>query len=216
MARQGGSWETAFRDACYLWAVEPAPRVIQITDRHAIGPEEVLRRIEAARAVGPAFAVLFRDKDLPRADRAEGARELRAATRATGARLLVAADVDLALAVGADGVHLPSDAFADLSAVRCRLAPDAWLSVACHAPAEVTRAASAGANAALLSPIFQSPGKASPIGVEAIAEARGLLGDRHGQFCLVALGGIDEKSAPSCLAAGADAVASIRAAIQCR
>ncbi|NUO51468.1 MAG: thiamine phosphate synthase, partial [Polyangiaceae bacterium] len=110
-------------------------------------------------------------------------------------------------------LHLPSDRFDDVTAARGRLGPAAWLSIACHAPAEVGRAASAGANAALLSPIFQSPGKASPIGLGAITEARGLLGDRHEQFCLVALGGIDRESAPSCLAAGADAVASIRSGI---
>lgn len=191
----------------------PRPRVIQITDRRTLGLDELLRRIEAAGPFGSAFAVLLRDKDLPGAERAARARELRAATSATGALLFIAADIDLAIASGADGLHLPSDRSDDLAAAHGRLGPDAWLSIACHAPAEVARAASAGANAALLSPIFQSPGKASPIGLAAITEAKALLGDRHEHFCLVALGGIDRESAPSCRAAGADAVASIRSGI---
>ncbi len=189
------------------------PRVIQITDRQVLGLEEVLRRIDAARGFGAAFAVLFRDKDLPPADRAERARDLRAATNATGARLFVAADVDLAIASRADGAHLPSDRFDDLPAARAKLGPAAWLSVACHTPAEAARAASAGASGALLSPIFQSPGKASPIGLAAITEARRLVADRYPGFCLVALGGIDAESAASCFEAGASAVASIRARI---
>jgi thiamine-phosphate pyrophosphorylase len=73
---------------------------------------------------------------------------------------------------------------------------------------EVVRAAGEGADAAVLSPIFSSPGKGAPLGVEALAAARAAVGAR---VQLVALGGVTAASAAACFAAGADAVAAIRA-----
>ncbi len=188
-------------------------RVVQVTDRRVLARDALSARIARAgeaKTRRGSFVVLLRDKDLPREERGALARSLRDETHAAGAALVVAADVALAAEVGADGVHLPSDRADDLLLARSHLGPTAWLSLACHAPDEVARAARLGANAALLSPIFQSPGKGSPIGAAALGEARRLL--PLGASCtLVALGGVDRENAQACLDAGADGVASIRA-----
>jgi thiamine-phosphate pyrophosphorylase len=91
---------------------------------------------------------------------------------------------------------------------RALLPVGTWISVACHGVADVARAAGEGADAAVLSPIFASPGKGAPLGVEALREARAAAGEG---ILIVALGGVTAANAGACAAAGAGAVAAIRA-----
>jgi thiamine-phosphate pyrophosphorylase len=110
--------------------------------------------------------------------------------------LIINRRIGLARRVRADGVHgedLPAEF--------------AWRSSPAHDTKQLHNARIAGANAALVSPIFASPGKDAPRGVSALREARALAPD----ITLVALGGIDETNARACREAGADAVAVIRA-----
>jgi thiamine-phosphate pyrophosphorylase len=190
------------------------PRVLQIT-ASAVVPEPILFARIAALAALPAgararFAVQLRDPELPpRALLALGAR-LREATRAVGAALVVNDRVDLALALGADGVHLGRRSMA-IADARTLLPAGAWVSVACHGVEDVARAAAEGADAALLSPVFDSPGKGSPLGLAALRAAREALQGLGRAPLLAALGGVDASNAGACFAAGADAVAGIRA-----
>jgi thiamine-phosphate pyrophosphorylase len=187
------------------------PRVVQITEASVL-PEPVLfARLAAVAALPEAarrrHAVELRDPGLgARALFALGTR-LRAATRAMGAALIVNDRLDLALALGADGVHLGRRSVA-VEDARALLPAGTWVSVACHAVEDVARAADLGADAALLSPIFASPGKGPPLGVEALRAAHRAVG---GRIQIVALGGVDGDNAAACFAAGAGAVAAIRA-----
>jgi len=186
------------------------PRVVQISAADLLPEAElwarlaaIARRPAAARAL---FAVQLRDPQLPTRElEALGAR-LRQVTRALGAALVVNDRLDLALALGADGVHLGrrSVRVEDARA----LLPQAWIAVACHVVGEVIDAASAGADAAVLSPIFASPGKGTPLGPAALEAARAAAGEG---IQLIALGGVTAENAATCFAAGADAVAAIRA-----
>jgi len=184
-------------------------RVVQITDRASISEAEILRRVASVGALGRqrarAFAVQLRDPGLTSRELLALAEILRAATAAVGALLLVNDRLDVALAVGADGVHLGRRSV-EIAAARS-LVPGLWVSVACHSVSEVEAAVRAGADAAVLSPIFASPGKGTPLGLAALREAR----RRAPEVSLLALGGIDAESAPACFAAGASGVASIRA-----
>ena len=135
---------------------------------------------------------------------------LREATRALGAALVVNDWLDVALAIGADGVHLGRRSV-NVEEARAILPPGTWISVSCHALADVVRAAEEGADAALLSPIFASPGKGRGLGVEALCEARAALDARGAVTLLVALGGVTAENAGACFAAGAGGVAAIRA-----
>jgi thiamine-phosphate pyrophosphorylase len=190
------------------------PRVLQITDCAVLAEAALFARIDALAAlpatVRARFAVQLRDPQLSgRALLDLGAR-LRSATRALGAALVVNDRLDLALALGADGVHLGRRSVAVADA-RQLLGNGAWISVACHGIGDVVQAALDGADAAVLSPIFPSPGKGAPLGPDALTSARAALSTRGLAIQLVALGGVDGESFAACFAAGADAVAAIRA-----
>jgi thiamine-phosphate pyrophosphorylase len=133
----------------------------------------------------------------------ELARALRALTAAAGAQLFVNDRVDVALAAGADGVHLGGRSLAPAE-VRA-LAPGLRIGVSTHSAAEVQRAAAAGADFVVFGPVFATPSKPGIF--------TGL--DQLEQVCalgvpVLALGGIDEKNAHECILSGASGVACIR------
>ncbi|TMB51336.1 MAG: thiamine phosphate synthase, partial [Deltaproteobacteria bacterium] len=109
------------------------PRLVLITDRHGTAV------VEAALDAGLP-AVQLRDKELPGRPLLALAERLRLATARTGALLFVNDRVDVALAVGADGVQLGTGSMpADVA--RRLLPAGTLIGVSTHAPGE----ASAGA-----------------------------------------------------------------------
>lgn len=184
-----------------------APLVIQITDARALDDRALYARIEAAAPLGARFAVMLRDPEIvPRELLAHGS-SLRDRLRNAGARLLVNDRLDLAHALGADGVHLGRLSVAPCSA-RALLGEGVLVTVSAHDIEEAARRAASGVNAVLLSPIFATPGKGPPLGLEVLARARRVL---PREVALVALGGVDQENAHECLSAGANGVASVRA-----
>ena len=128
-----------------------------------------------------------------------------AAVRPEGALVVVNDRLDVALASGADGVHLGKSDVA-VSAAR-RIAPELVIGATCRSREEVVAAARAGADYAGFGPVFASQSKAglpTPLGPEAVTAAAGVLP-------LMAIGGIDTVSAPALVDAGADGVAVIGA-----
>jgi thiamine-phosphate pyrophosphorylase len=127
---------------------------------------------------------------------------------------LINSRTDIALATGADGVHLPCD---DVSPEQVRgiwaasphgagVAARVKVSVACHKPEEVHQASIAGADVALFAPIFEK--RDAPD-----AKAAGLDVLRHAcQYGIpvLALGGITLDRVDACLEAGAAGIAAIR------
>ena len=99
-------------------------RLIVVTDQVLAHPREVGDVVDAALSTG-APAVQLREKALPPRDVLPLARRLRAATRAAEALFFVNDRLDLALAIGADGVHLGSDDL-PVEAAR-RIAPPGFL-----------------------------------------------------------------------------------------
>ncbi len=180
-----------------------ALRALQITADEVVARAEILARI--ARA-GPGFALELRDPDLDARALHDWGCELRRATRAAGALFFVNDRLDLALALEADGVHLGRGSLAVADAKR--LAGECLISCSAHDLDDVRGAADAGADLVVLSPIFESPGKGAPLGIELLARARASLPAHVG---LIALGGVDGANAQACFSAGAGAVASIRA-----
>jgi thiamine-phosphate pyrophosphorylase len=132
-----------------------------------------------------------------------------AIARPFGAPVWVNDRVDIALAAGADGVHLPERglSIADARALAPRLA------IGCSRhDADGARHAD-GADLVVLGPIWETPGKPSPIGAGALAVRREL----PARVRLVAIGGVDSPArARDAARAGADAVAVVRAAWQSR
>ena len=190
------------------------PRLYLITDRKATGGRALMEVVAAAltgiagSGLDPGdVAVQLREKDLQGRALTELGRALRATTAAAGVRLFINDRVDVALAVGADGVHLgetslgPADARA--------IAPTLTVAVSTHGIADV-RAAVGKAAFAVFGPIHETPSKRGygpPLGIGALAEAvRLALAD----LPLLALGGIDARDVPEVVAAGARGVACIR------
>src|SRR4051794_647237 len=108
-----------------------SPRVVQITESTALPEAELFARIAAASALPPPqrrrFAVQLRDPGLSTRALASLGAALRAATRPHGIALVVNDRLDLALALGADGVHLGRRSVT-VAEARALLGPDAWIS----------------------------------------------------------------------------------------
>jgi thiamine-phosphate pyrophosphorylase len=135
------------------------------------------------------------------------ARALRAVVSEAGQVLLVNDRLDVAMAAGADGVHLPAAGIPPGEARRL-LGSGRLVAVSCHSAADVARAARAGADFATFGPVFETPSKREygpPVGLGPLREAS-LLG-----LPLVGLGGVDVANAPEVVAAGGYGVAAIRA-----
>jgi thiamine-phosphate pyrophosphorylase len=194
-------------------APRAAPRLYLITDRTATAGRPLLDVVRAALAgrspqvgdVVPAVAVQLREKDLPGRALFELARALRTITRDAGAWLFVNDRLDVALAAGADGVHLGGGSL-PIADVRA-LAPRLRIGVSTHARADVERAARGGASFVVFGPVFDTPSKralGSPLGLHALSDACAV------GVPVLALGGVTPENAPACVGVGAAGVACIR------
>lgn len=176
-----------------------------ITDRRAATAP--LPEIVAPALRRGVNAVLLREKDLPAREQFALALELREITRAAGAELLISARADIALAAGADGVHLGWDALPP-EAVRAVAGTRLKIGVSSHSLEEALAAERAGADYVTFSPIFATPSKnglVAPQGIERLRKVCAAL-----RIPCIALGGITLENAHETLAAGAAGVAGIR------
>lgn len=116
-------------------------------------------------------------------------------------------DVDLAVEIGADGVHIGQED-GDISEVRAKIGADKVLGVSAHTKEDAFAASDAGATYIGIGPLFESPSKTGkPVGAELIREVvRELPG-----LPIVGVGGISERKAGSVIRGGASGVAVISA-----
>jgi thiamine-phosphate pyrophosphorylase len=122
------------------------------------------------------------------------------------ARLLVNGRADVALAAGADGVHLPADGV-PAGALRTRFGGSLLIGVSTHRLDEVAEARRAGADYVVFGPVYPTPAKAgtgSPVGAPGLARAAA-----H-DIPVYALGGVTLDRFPEVAAAGAAGIAGIR------
>ncbi len=207
-----------------------------VTDRSAFGADERTRRIRLLEKIAEAATqsvdfIQLRERDLSAREleslAREAARIIRENSHPTDTNrrtaLLINSRTDVALASGADGVHLRSD---DVSAAEVRaawrharpdnLAATPLISVACHSAKEVAQAFAEGADFALLAPVFGKPVFGKPVFDKKDAPSRGPLGLHDlRQACrtaipVLALGGVNLQNAESCRMAGAAGIAGIR------
>ncbi len=167
-----------------------------ITDRQAAGGiEPLLRCIQAASA----DYIQIREKDLS----AKALLDLtRRAVAITKIPILVNGRADIALAAGARGVHLPGGSIAPRE---LRRMTSGLIAVSCHTLDEVRAAEDEGADFAVFGPIFATPGKGSPVGLDALARAAASV-----RIPVLALGGVTTANANLCVRSGAAGIAGIR------
>ena len=186
-----------------------------ITDRSQFPGDETSRRRRLIEKIAEAarFGVDYiqlREKDLSARDLEVLAREivaLRTGNQELKTGFLINSRTDIALASGADGIHLRS---VDVSPAEVR---EIWtqsgagarvtIGVSCHTPAEVAEAAAEGADFAVFGPVFEKK-SAQPTGLDALREAC------REKIPVLALGGVTLNNAELCIGSGAAGIAGIR------
>lgn len=184
---------------------------IKINGLYAITPDTsdldgLLVRAQACLA-GGAHVIQYRNKT-PGVPHLPMATALAALCRRHGVPLIVNDDVELALAAGADGVHLGRDD-GDIASARQQLGADSIIGMSCYGDLRhAFDAQRAGANYVAFGSMFASPTKphAPHAPLDLLIEAAAQL-----DVPIVAIGGITLQNAAEAIAAGADAVAVISA-----
>ena len=179
--------------------VPSVPRLVLVTDRHATGDRDLVDVVCAALDAGLP-AVQLREKDLPGRPLFVLAERLRSETAARGALLIVNERVDVAVAVGADGVQLGHGALS-VSDARRLLPSGTLVGVSTHE----TMAAN-DADFLVFGAVYPTPGK-SAVGVAALRTAV----EAARPVPVLAIGGITAAQVPEVRAAGVVGVAVIRA-----
>jgi thiamine-phosphate pyrophosphorylase len=179
-------------------------RLIVITDRDAAAPRSVVEVVEAALAAG-APAVQLRDKRASARELLEVGRALLPLVRAASALLFVNDRADVALALGADGVHVGPDDI-PVAALRAR-APDGFLiGTSTDQPDEARALVAAGANYIGCGTVYQTVTKADA------GQAIGLAGlDRVARVAapVVGIGGITAEHAAAVAGTAAAGIAVV-------
>lgn len=181
----------------------PNPPLLVITHRQMTA--DLIVTVTGALQGGASW-IMLREKDMDPAARLTLARRVRSQTAAYRACLSINTDLDTALEIDADGLHLPSDRLCqDLPAERGRT--HFLLGASVHDGEEAACAIAMGAQYLLAAPIFVTDSKAlhrPPLGLaglKAIAAKTSIP--------VIALGGITPRLAPACLAAGASGIATM-------
>lgn len=158
-----------------------------VTDRSWLKGQTLAQQVEQA-LLGGATMVQLREKQLDLPQFRREALEIQALCRRYGAPFLINDNVDLALEIGADGVHVGQE---DMEAglVRQKLGPGKILGVSTHSPEEALRAQAAGADYLGAGAVFHTGTK---------TDVSTLSYDTLGDICaavhipVVAIGGINE------------------------
>lgn len=185
------------------------PKLYPITDRRLSGlthAEQVARLCE-----GGARVVQLREKHLSAREFYAEVLEALKVARLFGARLIINDRADVALAAGADGVHVGQEDVPP-EAARALLGEGKIVGCSTHSVEQASAAAARlPVDYIAIGPVFGTSSKENPdpvVGLEGVRRVRAAVG---GSVALVAIGGVTLESAPSVLAAGADSLAVIGA-----
>ena len=177
-----------------------------IIDRDAIGHRD-MPATAAAAIRGGADVIQLRDKTASVRQLTEEAAKLLLVTQRYGVPLIVNDRLDVAQAVGADGVHVGQDDL-PLEAARALLGEDAIIGRSTHSLEQAFAAVAGGADYIGLGPVFSTPTKPAygPVGTALIRQVMPRV-----RIPVVCIGGIDAGNLPEVLEAGATCAAVIRA-----
>jgi len=183
------------------------PRVYAITDVELSG----LSHAEQVRllSLGGASLIQLREKKMPALEFYQQARAAVEVAAGCGVRLIINDRLDIALAVGAAGVHLGQDDV-PADAARALMGAAAVVGYSTHCVEQAIAAAKLPIDYLAIGPIFATTTKsdtAPVLGLEGLRAVRQAIGE----FPLVAIGGITTANARSVIEAGADSVAVISA-----
>lgn len=181
------------------------PFFYYITDRKQLPSGALLGRVRRAARWGVDF-VQIREKDLCDRELYDLTTRVLKAVEDTDCCVLVNGRADVALAAGAQGVHLPAQGIHP-AALRPRFPRPFLIGVSTHSIGDVRRAASRGADYVLFGPVFRTESKTHfgpPLGLASLRRACAAV-----PIPVIALGGIHPELVPSVLASGAAGIAGI-------
>jgi thiamine-phosphate pyrophosphorylase len=187
-------------------------RLYALLDPERAGGHE-LAELGREVAAGGATLVQLRDKHGSTRRLIAEARAIKAALASSGVPVLVNDRVDVALAAGADGVHVGQD---DMPAADARrlLGPAAVIGLSVKTIAQAEAAPLEALDYVCVGGVFVTASKdnvAAPIGLAGLKTILAVLRARAPDFPVGAIAGIDETNAGEVVAAGADGVAVISA-----
>ena len=188
------------------------PSLYLISDRKQAGGRSLLEALELALEGGLRL-IQLREKDLSGGELFALAAKVRGLTAKYGAKLLINDRVDIAIAVDADGVHLPASSFNPMDA-RSLIGRDRVIGVSAHSEADAVRAEREGADFVTFSPIYYTPSKAgygNPQGLEMLEEVCSKV-----SIPVYALGGINLENVRDVMGRDASGVAMISAILGAR
>ena len=160
-------------------------------------PETYLHHISSK-----ADMVLYRDKNNPDYE-VDAKRFIHAARGYHSLKILLHNDVDLAVRQKVYGVHLSSDKVQQITTAKAK---GLFVIISTHTTEEIEKAYKLGADMVTFSPIFDTPNKGKPVGLDKLSEVC-----RTVNIPVIALGGIlRQDQIDACEAAGAKGFASIR------
>ncbi len=179
--------------------------IYAITDSKLMPGELLFEKAEAALKAGIG-CLQYREKSADPVEKKQRAERLLTLCRQYNTPLIINDDLELALEIDADGVHL-GQSDGSLTDARARLGVDKILGATCHASLELAQQAQdAGADYLAFGRFFPSATKpdAPPAPLELIAEAKARF-----QRPIVVIGGIDQSNADVVFAQGADMIAVV-------
>jgi thiamine-phosphate pyrophosphorylase len=183
-------------------------RLYLITDRKLVTRYSLLVTAVEEALKGGVKAVQLREKDLPIRELLDMAYRMRETTSRYSAKLFINDRVDIAMAVGADGVHLGQKsmpAYAAKKASKGKLVAG----VSTHSIAEAIEAEEDGADFITFGPVYPTPSKlkyGEPVGTDALNKVCNAV-----SIPVFAISGIKTENIKSVLDSGADGVAVISA-----
>ena len=177
-----------------------------ITDRRSLPPGVLLIDNIGANLTAGVEWIQIREKDLAARDLFDLTRQVLGLPNPHGSKILVNTRVDVALAAGAAGAHLPAGSPAP-RVWRALTPPGFLIGVSCHSLDDVRAAEDQGADYVVFGPVFPPCSKVTglePRGIEGLMQAV-----RAVRVPVLALGGITATNAKDCIQAGAAGIAAI-------
>ncbi|MCL6477434.1 MAG: thiamine phosphate synthase [Peptococcaceae bacterium] len=159
---------------------------------------------------GGAGIIQLREKNMSGRELVQAGRILRKITGDRGALMIVNDRVDIALAVGADGVHLGQDDI-PLTVAREILGPEKIIGISTHSLDQALAAEREGADYIAVGPLFYTGSKedvCAPVGLDLLMEVSARV-----RIPKVGIGGVKEHNVRDVVKSGADIVAVITAVV---
>jgi len=186
-------------DSCYL---------LHLVTNRSLSRGRSLVEVTRAAVAGGVTCVQLREKECSTREFLLEAAQLAELLKPLGIPLIINDRVDIALAVGADGVHLGQKDMPISHARRLGL-PDWIIGISAETLEDAIRAEQEGADYIGVSPVFSTPTKTDtspPLGLEGLRQIRAAV-----RIPLVAIGGIHHGNAREVIRAGADGLAVVSA-----